>query len=434
MKRYIVMSLCICAMMACVSCTNNEPVAQNEQPVTAVTENKPVAEPKDPVKKVEVSKVEEKSIAFLNGETAFQLFAQQAKLQPDDNVVLSPYSIQLAMAMVYSGASGQTAEQMKEILNYPDNESLLHSANAKTLDDLKAKSIAPTKIAIANSLWTLPKYPIEKRFTDILSDFYDTEFHQIDLMDAPKTVATVNKWVSDNTMKKIDSILNESDLDEDTRFILANALYFDARWKYSFDEKKTAKSLFHLNEKSEIRIPMMNMEEKFHYFKHNTGNFLIMPYENERFAAMFVLPPKARDLNDWLGDFTMEQFNMVLKGAAFNKVKVTIPPVHLDVRTDLIKTMEAMGLTEPFGRNANFAGITLKEKLNLTKVLHRVKVDLDEMGTVVAASTAIVGSRLLSSPPGSTPVFKVDRPYILVVFDQQDQSIILLAKCMDPRG
>src|SRR4051794_21946813 len=56
--------------------------------------------------------------------------------QPNVNALISPYSIQSALAMAYAGADGATREEMTRVLHYPKDEAVVHSSFAALNESL----------------------------------------------------------------------------------------------------------------------------------------------------------------------------------------------------------------------------------------------------------------------------------------------------------
>ena len=69
---------------------------------------------------------------------------------PDSNAILSPYSIQVAAAMVFAGSEGKTRKEMAATLHYPNNESRVHNSFAALTKALQ--QVGPKNLTMVNRL------------------------------------------------------------------------------------------------------------------------------------------------------------------------------------------------------------------------------------------------------------------------------------------
>lgn len=68
----------------------------------------------------------------------------------------------------------------------------------------------------------------------------------------------------------ISDLLAEGAVDELTRLVLVNALYFNGQWKTPFLEASTHQRLFHKSDGSTVSVPMMAQNNKFNYSESKT--------------------------------------------------------------------------------------------------------------------------------------------------------------------
>ena len=91
--------------------------------VPSLTESSP-----SPVKMASTEMVHEasvKAIAKSNGDFTQKLYNLLVSAQgKDENMVASPFSISAVMAMAFAGAKGDTADQMKSVLAFPEESAL----------------------------------------------------------------------------------------------------------------------------------------------------------------------------------------------------------------------------------------------------------------------------------------------------------------------
>src|SRR2546422_3087695 len=183
---------------------------------------------------------------------------------PDGNALLSPYSIQSALAMAYAGAEGLTREEMAKVLHYPKDEAALHQSFAalrKTLQDVMRRSAEssererqysttndPLVLTIANRLFGQSGYEFRQSFLGLLNDSYAAPFEPMDFKKDPALAARqINAWVENQTRQRIRNLVTEAALNELTRLVLVNAIYFKAPWDEPFETSATKPGSFYVN-------------------------------------------------------------------------------------------------------------------------------------------------------------------------------------------
>lgn len=69
----------------------------------------------------------------------------------------------------------------------------------------------------------------------------------------------------------IGNLLGRGAVDQLTRLMLVNALYFNGHWKTPFPKSGTHHRLFHKSDGSTVSVPMMAQTNKFNYSKFKTS-------------------------------------------------------------------------------------------------------------------------------------------------------------------
>ncbi len=154
----------------------------------------------DLIKAQSTHKLSNCSIAGSICELSFELYKGLLK-NGDENIFFSPYSIFIALAMTYEGASGQTAEEMMEVLNIPqNNETVLESV--KTLHGYLNKNDKFT-ISTANALWIRDNLDLLINYSNIIQEYYGGHASKIDVSKPEETAQMINDWVEEQTKGKI---------------------------------------------------------------------------------------------------------------------------------------------------------------------------------------------------------------------------------------
>jgi len=181
-------------------------------------------------------------------EFAGTIFLYQAEAK--ENLVISPYSLYQALSMLYAGAAGETASEMRQTMRIPWedarvhrlvnalNQQLLNSDGSETADG------QAFELQMANALWAAQDRQYQQAFLDALSQNYDAGLKTLDFTDASAASNAINTWVAEQTDQKITQLAEPSMFSADTALALTNAVYFKAAWQYPFNEAATAEAPF----------------------------------------------------------------------------------------------------------------------------------------------------------------------------------------------
>jgi serine protease inhibitor len=365
-------------------------------------------------------------IAAFNG-TGQRLL--QAFAKAPGNIVISPYSIGSAMAMVLAGARGDNAAEMAKVLGQTLPRDEINTANAAVLASLNSAAPASFQLRIANALMlTKPGNAIAESYITVLGEKYAAEtFQGADL-------AAVNGWVKEKTNGKITSILDQ--LDAMTVLVLLDAIYFKARWQATFDPDATRDEAFHLAD-GEAKVPMMHLRAGFALAARPGYQAIRLPYEGGRVSMVIVLPdPGNTAIAQRLGDEEMKSLLAALRTAP-RPVELALPRYHATFKSSLVDLFKGLGMRRAFDFNtADFSGMTGRPRAELPlaigQIVHAAVIDVGEEGTEAAAATAAtMVAKAIRAPPAQ--LFRVDRPFLFAIVDGTTGAVLFEGRIADPR-
>lgn len=373
------------------------------------------------------------------GNSAFALDLYQALRQRQDgNMFFSPHSISLALAMTYAGARGETELQMADTLRFALSQERLHPA-FNLLDAELARRGQGTstddgegfQLHIANSIWGQKGYEFLSAFLDLLAEQYGAGLRTLDFQAAPEEArVTINDWVSDQTEGRIEDLIPPGVLSPLTRLVLANAIYFNAAWRYPFLEGQTRDGPFYLLNGSQVTVPMMNQTERFRYAEGDGYQAVELPYVGGE-MAMVVLVPEAGRLKEFESTLDAERVASIVEDLALRQVALSMPKFEYDSSFELAQVLSGMGMPDAFsGEIADFSGMDGTRRLHISEVVHKAFVAVDEAGTEAAAATAVI--TVECEAPGSPVEVTVDRPFLFAIRDVQTGTILFVGRVVDP--
>lgn len=357
------------------------------------------------------------------------------------NLVLSPYSILIALGMTLVGAAGKTAEEMEDVLGVGKLGDRWHKGvNALTsyVDGLAGEqergdgSKAELALATANQLFGQQGVGWEAEFLDLLAKEYGAGLRAVDFETATEQARIlINGWVEEQTNERIVDLIPDGVLDNLTRLVLVNAVYLKAPWEEPFEKSLTAPGKFTLADGSSVDVDLMNKPDLSGGLTSGKGwKAVVLPYAGQALAMTVVLPDQGRFgavekaiAKDGLGAFTA--------GAKPAAINLKLPKWTFRTNAPLGDLLKQLGMPTAFSEtDADFTPMTDEDlPLHIAAVLHQGFIAVDEEGTEAAAATAVV---MRTESAMVTEEFTVDRPFLFVIHDLEFGAPLFVGRVTDP--
>ena len=373
-----------------------------------------------------------------NNAFAFDLY-QKLREEESGNLFYSPYSISLALAMTHAGARGETERQISNTLHFTLSQDKLHPAfNALDLQlASRGEGSSGTegkgfRLNIANAIWGQQGFDFLQDFLDKLAENYGAGMKIANFTEAPEdSRVAINDWVAHQTEDKIKDLIPSGAIDNLTRLVLTNAIYFNAAWLYTFDEKATAEGDFHLLNGNSVKVPMMRQTESFGYASGTGYQFVELLYDGSEISMLILLPDKG-NFNPFENSLNAELVSQISEDLNREQVELTMPSFEFEAQFKLGATLKKMGISDAFNQQlADFSGMDGRKDLSISDAFHKAFVLVNEKGTEAAAATAVVvGVKSVPPPP---IVVAVDRPFIFLIRDIATNTTLFVGRVMDPR-
>ena len=376
-------------------------------------------------------------VTLVAGNSAFAFNLYQVLRQKESNLFYSPYSISEALAMTYAGARGETERDMAEALHFILSQDRLHPAfNSLDLqlkqrgEGAKGKDDEGFRLHVVNAIWGQKDYKFLGEFLDVLAQNYGAGLRILDFVnETEQSRLTVNKWVSDQTEERIKDLVPQGAINQLTRLVLTNAIYFNAAWQHPFHEDTTSDGLFHLLSNDDVTVPMMKQTESFRYTEGNDYQAVELPYDGQE-LSMVILLPKAGQFIAFEERLEAEFVKAIIDNLETREVALTMPRFEYESSFGLKEALETLGTGVAFTANADLSGMNGKRDLFIQDVLHKAFVSVDEAGTEAAAATAVMVG--LTALPPEPVAFIMDRPFIFFIRDIPTGSIIFIGRVLNP--
>lgn len=335
-------------------------------------------------------------------------------MQNEGNIMISPASIYLALAMTLQGADGTTAEAMKEVLASSDVTLEDLNRTARSLMTYWSNDGAGAQLSLANSIWFDQEFIPETSFLQTNADYYAAEARRLDFKDA-ETIEIINKWVSDATKEKITEIIDE--IDPSVFMYLINAVYFKADWEQQFEKTDTYERIFNSPD-GEKSVDFMHRLGSILDISADGASGVALPYVDSDYMFFALMPDDASiTAQDWLQTQSegtaFASIHQRISSADESMINLALPRFEATYEDSLKDDLGLLGMKIAFAPGeADFTKMqeTGGKDIYIGDVKHKTFIRVDEKGTEAAAVTAV--EMRVTSMPSFDKEITFDRPFI----------------------
>lgn len=368
----------------------------------------------------------EKEMVQSDQSFAFDFFAHvfnEESVGEDLNFMVSPLSLSMALAMTWNGAAGETKPAMQQTLKMGDYTEEELNSYYKKLKEALLKTDPSTKLSIANAIFTNQTVTIHPEFIHTNQSYYDATVQPVNFSGtAAKDI--INQWASDHTNGLIKQVIDKTNA-FDLMYLL-NAIYFKGIWTTEFDAKHTSRKPFTSEDGTIWQVDMMKQRADFNYTEDQVLQLVQLPYGNQAFSMMVLLPQEGKRLQDVVAATRQDDYWNGLKSTMSEaEVDLSLPKFKTEYSKKLNDVLSKMGMGIAFTDAADFTGMSdFPAKIAFVK--QDTYISTDESGTEAAAVTT-VGMELTSMPsPPQRVVFNADRPFIYLIQENSTGAILFM--------
>ena len=337
-----------------------------------------------------------------------------ASAQKKNNIMLSPTSLNFALGILAEGAAGDTKEKLNEYLG---TDKYTEYAMVY-LEKLNAYNKNGSKLKIADAVWGDDNIALEQKFKESVSENFDSEVKNLDFSDGEAASRSINEWCNKNTEGLISEIVAPEAISGSTGLCVTNSLYFEAGWEKAWSVSEKAETFGNNGEETIYMTGSAN-----DYYENEYATAFGKNYANG-LSFIGILPKKE-------GEFTLEGLDingLMNSNPEYDQVSCKMPKLNFETSAELTEYLKALGLENIFSENADFSGIT-KSGINVSSILQKTKLELDEKKTKAAAVTAIFSDKC-AAPVDNMIIKEVNlqRPFAFLVYDMSNDEILFMGK------
>lgn len=338
----------------------------------------------------------------------------------NDNYLVSPYSMEQAMAMLKDGASGNTKTQIEKLIGN----------NTKAINNNSVKD--------ANGVFIKDQYKdvIENNYVKLLKNNHKAEL----LYDKFDTPEVINKWVNEKTDGMIPTLLN--DISKDFVLGLANAIAIDVEWKQPFDGAATSNAEFTKKDGTKMNVNMMHnsyeSNDGAYYIKSKKAQGIIIPYKDDTNLEFIAIMPDG-NIDEYIKKLDKKEFETLedSKRSSSRSLHINLGLPKFSYSYDYSKFMEMlkdMGMTDAFDeKDADFTNIIARnymkkvgiENLYVSTAIHKTYIDLNEKGTKAAAVTYFgLDKATAIREDYDTINISFNKPFLYMIRDKKNNTLL----------
>ena len=342
----------------------------------------------------------------------FQKLSSAALAEQYENAVFSPLNIYMALAMLAETADGESREQILNLLNAENLDSLRDQAEqlwrAHYYNDGLATSV------LGSSLWLDEAYSYNEHTVKALAEYYYASVFRGDIGSA-ELDADLQQWINEHTGGLLKEQVSGIQLPDDGALAMVTTIYYQVQWQNKFFKNMNITGKFH-GPTSDTQVTFMRDSEYYDYFRGNDFSAVALPLEDGS-RMWLILPDQGTNPQGFLSDGSAMEMILSSDTSLYTSqfVRLCVPKFDVTADLDMINTLKTLGIKDVFSpEKANLSAI-IPEKgaAYVNEFQHAARLTMDEDGISAAAYTLIVDTYrgLLDEP--IELIF--DRPFLFVV-------------------
>lgn len=349
------------------------------------------------------------------------------------NLTVSPSSLAIALTMLENGAAGPTRQQIADALQTGSLSMQRQNAGWRALTAQWSQAADRGHFALhsANAVWSQQGFPVRRNYLAALGKYFATGLWRTDFAGHnAAALKAIDDWTKQQTDGKITKLFDR--LDQTTKVVLANAVYFKAKWATTFDKHDTANGRFTTGGGTTVQVPMMHNAELPTPAASTSGYQAVeLPYKGGRFAALSIMPTSG-SLSRFVNSLTPNGLARIAASLQQRTVDLTMPRFTTASTLDLPATLQGLGMRDAFGDAADLSPmspVARKLGLQVEQVVQRDYLSVTEEGTEAAAVTGI--TMIPSAAVQAVPIH-LDHPFLFLIRDTHTGAVLFASEVNDP--
>jgi len=363
-------------------------------------------------------------------EFSLKLYQKITAAKPDENIVFSPVSIALALALIESGTSGETRTEIQRYLgpegsNQADSSALYESLQRQ----LQIRGGEKAQLNIANGFFYSNELTLKPDFVTKVKQCFETQVDKAPFKTNTEDARRqINQWVSNVTAQKIPELFKPRRIDPLTVAVLANALHMKAPWMDRF-ERTESLPFYKLGKTNQAQtVSFMVQERRYAYASDEKVHLVEIPYDGAPLVMHIILPKQRDGLQAYESGLSGQQIRTLFSGMAQKMVTLKVPKFSIRSEVALKTVLQQLGVNKIFSDQADFSRMA-EGRLKVSDAVHEAYIKINENGTEAAAATGFQILPEAAAPPPGPPVsFIADHPFMFAIVHKPTGALVFAGK------
>jgi serine protease inhibitor len=346
----------------------------------------------------------------------------------EENIVISPFSLELALGMVYVGCDGTSVDELSRVVGFGPQT----GSQEVIFPGMKLYSALPPTITlkIANSLWCDRSTKLRPTFEAKVKDLFNPQIESVDLETAGAMKA-INDWVAKATENRITDLVQQP---PKPPLVLIDAVYFKGAWQHAFSAARDFPAQFNREHSEPCQVTMMKRSLSAPYLETDDFQAIKLPYNGGGLEMLLLLPAKGAGLGAVLQRLGNGSWKRTIDEFTEAPGTISLPRFKVNYRDSLVAPLSQLGIKTIFEPSKDFTPMFEDtRKFFVSNIIQQTYLRVDENGSEAAAATEVQIEALARRRPTKQPFNLVfDHPFLFAIIDDQSGHLIFAGVLRDP--
>ena len=353
------------------------------------------------------------------------------------NVVISPYSLRAAFAMIHAGATGETAREitatLRDDFDAPERYATWTKLRAALAElEVPAPGGGPVEFLVANSLWVQTGFDLAPAYRASIADHYGGVVESLDIVRAPEAARVrINGWVKQRTRGLLNELFPPGSLPSATPLVVVNAAYMRGAWEEPFPRAETRSEPFEMLDGRRVKVPMMHRTATAGYVETTDYQATEVRYAGDRLSMIVIVPALGRFVQvEQALEASMVAGLLEELPRTQRRVRLALPKLAVTMSFSLAPKLGQLGMKRAFRADAELQGMVAQSSAPffLGQVRHQVRIAMDEEQTEAAAATGVTVTYGATTEDATV---RIDRPFLIGIHDRKTGMLLFWGRIVD---